>query len=212
MLVKTIRTSTGAPVIDFDISATPPASLASLIEALSAAVRAVDHWAPIEDELSSANKAPRSKVYGGKTPAQKIVQAGKPDIDLPSTDWFYRSREEIEKDHLRNLADAKTDDDRAAIESRTAELLAEFDRQEKAAARAVPKELRTAKRKLNEAHRAWSRAEQAIVAFKPASVAEAVALLDFAGKDALRGVYFHVDESDLKAVMRNAADAIRAAQ
>jgi hypothetical protein len=70
-----------------------------------------------------------------------VVTEGKPDIDLPPSDWFYHSRDEIEKDHVRKIAKAKTGKDRAAIKARTAELLADFDRQAKAHKATEPKEL-----------------------------------------------------------------------
>jgi hypothetical protein len=213
MLVETIQTST-APVTSFAIATKAQPTFSSLLATLSAAVAETERCASVEDNLSleySKVKTPRPSVLGGKTPAGKIIQEGRPDVDLPATDWFFRSREEIEKSHVRELADAKSDDERAAVESRTAELLAEFDRQEKGAARAVPKALRTAKRKLNAAHRAWDSAEQAIVAFRPASLAEAAALLEFAGKAGTRGVYFQPDDGDLKTIMRNAAAAIQSA-
>jgi hypothetical protein len=151
-------------------------------------------------------------VFGGKTSTVKIVQEGKPDTEVPAHDWFYYSREDIQKDLGRELLEAETDADRAAIEARRAEMLADFDRQAKACSRTVPKKLREARRKARGAHDAWSQAEQAIVRYKPTSLDDAVALLEFAGKGGMRNVYFMVDDGDLKTVMRNAAAAIRRAE
>ena len=185
--------------------------LSELIGSLNRAGAATDRWVPIEEELGLADRPPAIKVYGGKTPALKIVEKGKPDVDVPARDWYFYNREDIEKEKVRALANAKSDDDRDAVINRYTELLDEFDRQEKAARRAVPKPLRAAKRKLEEAHNAWLRAEQDIIHYRPTDLSDAAALLEFAGKDGTRGVYFHVDDADLKTIMRNAAAAIRQA-
>jgi hypothetical protein len=196
----------------------PPAINASkprfsnLLTAFEAAVAFVGEWCGVEDELSSAHPTDRPNIFGGTTSPQTIVRDGKPDIDIPPSDWFYRSRDDIEREAKRGFAKAGNDEEaRAAVHTRATELLAEFDRQEKEIASAVPKALRIAQRKLNEAHRAWNKAEQAIVSFKPANLADAIALLEFVGKPGTRGVFFQVNDEDLKTIMRNAAATMRLA-
>lgn len=178
----------------------------TLMADLEAALEAVRHWAPIEDELNIAfeKSAPKPKVYGGRTRAVRIVTEGRPDQDFPAEDWFYRQRESIEKDFTNKSATAKSDDERSAIKMKFDALLTEFDRQDRARARSIPKELRKAKREVRKAHEAWTAAEQAISDYRPQSLQEAQELLAFCSRD----TEIFPEEFDLKRVMQNAADAI----
>lgn len=201
---------TGAVARPLKKSAHAP-NLAGLIADLVSAIAETDKWCTIEDNLDYEFRKvapPHPKVLGGTTPAKKLVIVGELDMDIPASDWFYHSREDIEKARDKGLANAKTDEDRAVIEARAAERLAEFDRQEKARESAMPSKLREAKRKLGKAHDAWTRAEQAIANYKPKDAGEAVELLECVTADK-RGIYFQGDEEALRAIICNAADALR---
>ncbi|MBM7483349.1 glycine/D-amino acid oxidase-like deaminating enzyme [Bradyrhizobium sp. USDA 3686] len=199
-----------APVINFACPAAQ-SGLTALIARLNAAVAEVEKWAPIEDRLEgqfrkSAASAP--KVKGGVVPASTLMQDGKPDLEMPASDWFYRSRENIEKGHSEALARAETAADRAAADARYTTLLADWDAQEAAYNAARPRGLANAKRMLSKAHRAWSVSENAIVNYQPQSLAEVAEWLAYAGRDELRGVFFTPDEGHLKFMLRTASAAV----
>ncbi|WP_354178695.1 hypothetical protein [Bradyrhizobium sp. LA6.1] len=185
--------------------------LAALIDKLNAAVAQVERWSTLEDRLSdqfrrTAGAGP--KVKGGVTRASKLIRDGEPDLDMPASDWFYHSRESIEKNQAAALAGADRAEDRAEVEARSASLLADWDAQEAARDRAKPPGLAHAKRMLNKAHRAWTAAEDAIVNYQPTSLTEAVELMAYAGRDEMRSVFFAPGEGQLKFMMRNIGDAI----
>lgn len=142
-------------------------------------------------------QAPLPKVLGGMTDATTIIRAGKTD-EIPSFEWFYRSREEIEK--------------REKGERRTA-LLAEFSRQEKAGRSAYPKALRAAERAATKALRVWTFAEQALVHYRPSSAADALELLALAGRPARRNAmpYLEIDETDFRSLVRNCTTVLQKA-
>lgn len=197
------------PVINFACP-TAQRGLAALIADLTAAVALVEKWAPIEDRLSLEFRqaaGDKPKVKGGVTRASKLIREGEPDLDLPAEDWFFHSRDAIEESRAKALADADTAEGRVAVEERYAALLADWDAQEAAYNSKRPRGLVHAKRMVQKAHRAWSAAEAAIADYQPQTLAEAHELLAYAGLDGRR-VFFTPDETDLKAIMRNAAAAI----
>lgn len=199
-----------APAINFACPATQ-SGLTALIARLNAAVAEVEKWASIEERLDGQfrkSAGPAPKVKGGVVPASTLIRDGKPELEMPASDWFYRTREEIEKGHREALARAKTEADRAAADARFAVLLADWDTQEAAHNAAKPRGLVHAKRMLNKAHRAWSVVELEIVNFQPQSLAEVTEWLAFAGRDELRGVFFTPEEGALKHMMRTAAAAM----
>lgn len=179
---------------------------AALMADLEAALASVRHWAPIEDDLNIAfeKSAPKPKVYGGQRGALRIVVEGRADQEFPAEDWFYRRREDIEKDFSIEIAQVKSEDERSAIKMKFDGLLTEFDRQDRARAQSMPKALRKAKREVRKAHEAWTAAEQAISDYRPQSLQEARELLTFCSRDN----EIFPEEYDLKKVMQNAAEAI----
>jgi len=215
MSVAQPRTSTGAPVINFDakgLSAlTGAENLYSLIETFRGAERAIIAADDAFDKIKATlPKAERPRVFGGTTAASTLSMDGRAPITMPASDWYYYSRESIERDFDIKAKDADTDEGREALASKRAELLAELGKQEKAIAKAVPKALRDAERKRLEAHYAFTLAERAIVKLKPANVTEAVALLQYAGSEG-RFAEFTADERDLRKIMRNVAATIQSA-
>lgn len=197
--------------INFATVTKKPSRLPALLAAMDAAVAIVEKWAPSEDKLSSdySRARPSPKVYGGRTNEVRIVREGLPDTVIPAADWFYRSRDEIEKAHADALTEATTDEARAEVDACFAGRLADWDKQAKACQRSVPKELSTAQRMLSKGHNAWSRAELDIINYQPVDVADAMALLEFAGKPSGKGVFFDVEADALKQIMRKAAAAMR---
>lgn len=209
MRTNTTPTRKQAPVINFACPATQ-CGLAALIADLQAAVAQVEKWAPVEDRLSlefTKSAGPKPKVKGGRTNAAKLIRDGEPDLDMPADDWFFHSRDSIEESHAKALADADTEEARAAVDARYAALLADWDAQEAAYNSKKPRGFVHAKRMVQKAHRAWTAAEVAIVEYEPKTLTEAYELLAFAGMDGKR-VFFMPGEDDLKTIMRNAAAAI----
>jgi hypothetical protein len=197
------------PVINFACP-TAESRLFPLIAQFNAALAAVEKWAPIEDNLSmdfSHSRPQRPKVYGGRNGEGRIVRDGHDDVVIEAYDWFYSTRESIEKDHAIRLAEATTDDARAEVEQCFAGRLADWDRQERACKRAIPKALRDAKRNLNRAHRAWTTAELAIVNFRPANLSELAEWLAYASRCDRRD-FFTPDEEGLKFMMQTAAECV----
>jgi hypothetical protein len=198
-------TKTASPVINF--ATETKTSLSVLIAAFAAAEHEVGEAATIEDEFPRQRND--IKILGGMSPATVIATEGKEPVTIPASEWFYRSRGEIERDLALNLANASAED-RAGIEERFAALLRECDQQSDAIKRAIPKGKKTAERRLAKAHRALNAAEDDIINFEPTSMSEAAALLEFvscSGRSC-----FTPDDRDLHTIMRNAAAAIRAAQ
>jgi hypothetical protein len=205
MIVEPLRTSTVAPAINV---ALPVGRLSDLITAFEAAERQLGVACEADDKYPHRREAP--KVFGGITAASTFVIDGRPDVHIPASEWFYRSREDIELDYAQRRLNAKTVEEFDAIEQRFNELRAECDRQLKAIERAVPRGRRQAERKLNAAHRAVSAAERRILNYKPASLDEAVTLLEYTSGGKRRSC-FSTDEDDLHTIMLNVADAIRRA-
>ena len=205
--VTSSETSTGAPAINFAATLQPRRRLAALIEAFNRAERAL----AVANDVAEAIPDPKgaARVMGGVNPATRIVIEGKADVEVPAHEWFYRSLEEIDRDRKLTLQDAKTKQERSEIQSRFGGYRAEFLRQQKELA--APKAKRDAERKLNEAHRALSAAENKIVNYRPADLAEAAALLSHAGVDK-RDSCFTCDVDDLRNIMRNVAETIRRAE
>lgn len=203
--MPTLNQSTSNPPINFACPSSG-ATAASLMADLEAAVASVRHWAPIEDHLNLkfSKSALKPKVLGGRTGAFRVIAEGKPDEEYASGDWFYTSREEIEKDFRIKAAKAANDDEREAIKAKFDALLAEFDQQVRARAKSMPTALRKAKREVRKAHDAWTAAEQAISDYRPQSSQEAQELLAFCSRDN----EIFPDEYDLKRVMQNAAEAL----
>ncbi|WP_368507883.1 hypothetical protein [Bradyrhizobium lupini] len=165
----------------------------------------------IEDRLSLAynrTKPGEPKVYGGRNGASRIMRDGHDDVVIEAYDWFYTSRDSIEKDRARHLEAATSDDVRAEVEQCFTARLTDWDRQERACRRAIPKALREAKRNLKRAHKAWTKAELAIINFRPTCQQDAIDLLVYAGRDEARGVFFTPDDAELKHLMRNVAVAL----
>jgi hypothetical protein len=205
MLVQPLRTSTVAPVTNVPL---PASRLSDLITAFEVAERQLGVACEAEGKYPHRRETP--KVFGGITPASTFVIDGRPDAHIPASEWFYRSREDIEYDYTQRLLDAKTVEEFDAIEQRFTELRAECDRQLKEIERAIPRGRRQAERKLNAAHRAVSAAERKILNYKPANLDEAVTLLEYTSGGKRRSC-FSSDEDDLHTIMLNVADAIRRA-
>jgi hypothetical protein len=196
---------TASSVINF--ATETKTSLAALIATFAAAEREVGEAADAEDAIPY--KPAGIKVRGGMTPASVLAVEGQAPVTIPTSEWFYRSREDIERDYQIKLAKAAPAE-LAELDERFATLLRECDAQIEANKRAIPKGKRAADRRLAKAHRALTSAEDDIINFEPASVSEAVALLEYASRSSRS--CFMPDEHAFRTIMRNAAAAIRAAQ
>jgi hypothetical protein len=196
---------TASPVINF--ATETKTSLAALIAAFADAEREVGEAADAED--ANSYKPAGIAVRGGVSLATAITTEGKAPVTIPASDWFYRSREAIERDLACHLADASADD-RACIEERFAALLRECKQQSDAIKRAIPKGKQKAERRLAKAHRVLSAAEDDIINFEPTCMSDAVALLEFASRSSRS--CFMPDEHAFRTIMSNAAAAIRATQ
>ncbi|TFV71696.1 hypothetical protein E4K64_25550 [Bradyrhizobium frederickii] len=181
--------------------------LTALIARLNAAVAEVEKWAPIEERLGEQfrKSAEKPKVKGGTTPASTLIRDGKPELEMPASDWFFHTRESIMEGHAKALKAAESAEARAAVNERYAALLADWDAQEAAYNSKRPRGLVHAKRMLSKAHRAWSVAEMDIVNYRPQSIAEVAEWLAYAGRNEMRGVFFTPTEGDLKQMMTIAA-------
>lgn len=195
-----------APAINFACP-TAQSGLAALIARLNAAVAEVEKWAPIEERLGDQfrKSAEKPKVKGGTTPASTLIRDGKPELEMPASDWFFHTRESIVEGLAKALKAAESAEARAAVDERYAALLSEWDAQEAAYNSAKPRGLAHAKRMLSKAHRAWSVAENEIVNYRPQSGAEVAEWLAYAGRTEMRGVFFTPTEGDLKQMMAVAA-------
>jgi hypothetical protein len=199
-----------------DLSSSAKPTLANLIAKMMATREAANAACTKLDEVEEANSfvsEPKPKVRGGSTESVTLTKGSDTTV-LPSRDWFYSSREEIEKQGIEAATKAVTDEDRQAAESHTAELLADWDRQQKACKRAVPKAVRTAQRESQRALTAWTKAEQAIVHYHPASVVEAVELLTLAGRDPTRvkGLpRIDIGEVDYRTIVHNCSTVLQEA-
>jgi hypothetical protein len=147
-------------------------------------------------------------VLGGLTQGSTITTDGQEPVVIPPSEWFYRSREEIEKSRDRKLAGAAATD-LPQIKERFAALLRECDQQIADIERAVPRRKRAAERRLEKAHCTLSAAEEDIIQFKPTSISEATALLEFVSSASYAKSCFMPDEDGLKTIMANVAAALR---
>ena len=162
---------------------------------LSIAGEADDRYPPISKSV---------RIFGGIIPASTLVVEGKPPATVEVSEWFYRSREDIERDYTVQTEKAMPAGERLVIEDHFADLRKECTRQLRAAARSVPKAQREAKRNLDAAHEA----EQRILGYKPANLSEAVTLIEYVSKGKRRSC-FTTDENDLHAIMLNVASVIK---
>jgi hypothetical protein len=154
-------TSTGAPVVNVTakgLSAlTGAQNLASLIEAFRAAERAIITADDAEVEIKATLPKPaHPRVFGGITPASTLIVEGRPTVEMEASEWFYTSRESIEKDRAIYISDAKTDAERDGVAARFQALLADWDAQQETIDKAIPKGLRSAARKLEDAYGAYT--------------------------------------------------------
>lgn len=196
-----------APVINFGCPTTQ-STLDKLIADFCAAERELAAALNTQEEVP---EPPRLKVeiYGGETEEVRIKRGYNPEQIIPAGAWCYRSREDIERNHRQDLAAAKTNEERSAVEAKTDALLAEYNRLERAHKRSIPKAYRAAARRVDLAHRALTRAELAVINHRPSNISDAVALLTFAGGDE-RASKFMVDEAELRHVMKNVSIALQA--
>lgn len=190
------KARTTQPPINFAISPGRP-NLAALIENLRVTKTAAETACTALSAAEEKHRRPdgklarpaRPKVYGGMTEPMAIEIAGK-RTDNPSREWFFTSREQIEKEG-------------------TPEQLSDWDRQEKANARAYPSEIRKAERAQHKALDTWTTAEWAFVDYRPQSIAEAAELLALAGAPHKRGgLFLEVGEEGLTLIARNCAKAL----
>jgi hypothetical protein len=197
--------TTGAPVINFAAGTGPKAapcsrksSLSALIDNLIATKNAAETACAKQGDTEtkfSFNQRSLPKVFGGMTDATTITRADKTD-EIPSMEWYYSSREEIEKHETGK---------------RRAALLAEFSRQQKACQSSYPRALRAAERAATKALHIWTAAEQALVHYRPTSAAEAIELLALAGRPTGRNatLYLEIDEADLRSIVRTCAAVLQ---
>jgi hypothetical protein len=197
--------STASSVINF--ATETKTSLSVLITAFADAERKLGE--AIDADEAITHKPAKIRLLGGISPATVIATDGQAPVSIPASEWFYRSREEIERDLALNLANASAED-RAGIEERFAALLRECDQQSDAIKRAIPKGKKTAERRLAKAHHALNAAEDDIINFEPTSMTEAAALLEFVSRSGRS--CFMPDEHAFRTIMQNAAAAIRASQ
>jgi hypothetical protein len=197
--------STASSVINF--ATETKTSLAALIAAFADAERKLGE--AIDADEAITHKPAKIRILGGISPATVIATEGKEPVTIPASEWFYHSREDIERDRDRFFAEASAED-RVQVVDRFSTLLREYDEQSEANERAIPKGKHKAELRLAKAHRELSAVERKIINFKPSGMTEAVALLEYASRG--KRYCFTADEADLHTIMRNAASAIRAAQ
>ncbi|WP_445490246.1 hypothetical protein [Rhodopseudomonas sp. RCAM05734] len=181
-----------------------PSSLTDLVTAFAAAEQEVAAAAEAEEAFPYDARTPC--VEGGTNPAIQIVTDGK-SLEIPAAKWFYRSREEIQRSYDGCVAEA-TAEQLKEIEQRFSGYRVEYEMQEKALARQIPRGKRAAERRLAKAHRALTAIEEKIINFSPTNLEDAAALLEYVGES--RRTCFTADEHDLLQIMRNVAEAVRA--
>jgi hypothetical protein len=189
-----------------DFSTASLSKLSDLLAAFDAAERELG-LACIEDDKFPSTRE-HVKIFGGAIPATTLVIEGRPTERIEASEWFYRSRDEIERQYAVRRAEATTVEDSDAVEQRFAELRAECDRQLKEIARNIPRGKKKAERRLKAAHRTVAAVERKILNYKPADLNEAVTLLEYTsgGK---RRTCFSTDEEDLHTIMLNVAGVIK---
>jgi hypothetical protein len=195
-----------ASVINFACPTAKPI-LEKLIADLQAAGRELKAALDAQEEVGDPPSL-TVKIYGGESEEVRLKRGDLPEQVIPGGPWHYRSLEDIKRDHLLNMREATTDEERAAVEARTDELLAEYRRQEKAHKRSIPKGCRAAERRVEKAHRWLSKAELAIINYRPTDAAEAVELLTLGGNTD-RNSLFTPGEGELRHMMANAAAVLR---
>jgi hypothetical protein len=172
-----------------DLIRTLAATKAAAEAACTAQSRAEEKHRTADGKLA---RPARPKVCGGMT-EPIVIEVGGRHTEQPACEWFFSSREEIEK-------------------SGTPDHLADWDRQVKANASAYPKEVQAAERAAERALDAWTSAERALVRYRPTTAAEATELLQLAGAPTKKGVlYLDIDDHSLKTIVKNCATALLAA-
>lgn len=199
MRVSSQTGRTNKPPIDF-AAVSSKRSLSDLIRTLAATKAAAEAACTAQSRAEEKHRGAdgklarpaRPKVYGGMTEVM-VIMVGEKRTEQPAHEWFYSSREEIEK-------------------SGTPEQLADWDQQEKVNAKAYPKEIKAAERAALKALDAWTAAEHALTRYRPQSIAEAADLLALADAPHKSGALFlEVGEEGLQAIAGNCAKALREA-
>jgi hypothetical protein len=194
-----------SPVIDFATASAP--KLADLLDAFTAAERELG-LACTEDDKFPGNRQ-RVEVLGGIVAASTlIIDDGRPPARFEASEWFYHSRDDIERDYTNRILDVKTQEEFDVVEQRFTDLRTECDRQQQAIDRAIPRGKRAAERRLERAHRAVSAAEQKILRYKPTCLSEAATLLEYVSGGKRRNC-FSTNENDLHTIMLNVASVIQ---
>lgn len=199
MRAQQITSQTTQHPLNFAVSTRRP-NLAALIENLRVTKLAAEAALTVQSQAEEKHRTPegklvrpaRPKVCGGTTEPM-VIEIGGRRTEQPAHEWFYSSREEIEK-------------------SGTPEQLADWDQQEKANASAYPREVRAAERAALKALDVWTAAERALVRYRPTSTEEAIELLELAGGPLKKGCLgLDVDDHSLKSIAKNCATALLAA-
>jgi len=195
-----------ASVINFACPTAEPI-LEKLIADFQAAGRELKAALDAQDKVGEPPSL-KVKIYGGESEEVRLKRGDLPEQVIPGGSWYYRSLEDIERDHRQSMEEATTDEQRTAVQAKIDELLAEYRRQEQAHERSIPKGCRAAARRVEKAHRRLSRAELAIINYRPTDTAEAIELVTLAG-DTDRNSLFAPDETELRHMMANAAAVLR---
>jgi len=204
MFVSSTALASGVAVPASDEISNPAATpLAVLIENLRVTKAAAEEACSAQSVAEDKHRRPdggfarptRPRVCGGISDPTTII-VGDKRTELPAKEWFFSNREEVEK-HGKP------------------EQLADWDRQEKANAKDYPREILKAERAAGKALKVWTAAEQAIVRYRPTSVAEAVELLTLAGRDpTIRSKgepRLDIDEADYRAIVHNCSVVLQGA-
>jgi hypothetical protein len=176
-------------------------ALASLIDKFKDANRVLGDALKRADYIDEP-RLPAIRVYGGTTKSMTIVIDGDTKT-LPAEDWFFHSGDQIREDLKKTLKLAPTSE-HEAIKKRYDGYWSEYAQQHKANKKATATKRRE-EAAVQKAYRAESRALRAILEHDPASVEEALLLLEFGTAE--EAIW---DDNDLRTVMENAARTLRA--
>lgn len=193
-------------------------NLSAILAKMTAATVAYGTAATREDKADNALRrlapAEMPKVVGGISKGLTLIVDDKPQ-SIPSSEFYYRSHEEIDRAMNAKKSEAKTAAERRTVEANRKSLHAALkkdaariaDATVRSVPRAVITEARRADIALKKASTAYDKAKDALLAFRPNSAADAATLLEYCITKAASDIIH--DTADAAAIMKNAAKAIR---
>jgi hypothetical protein len=118
-------------VINFATSRGP--SLSTLLADFDAAERLLSVACETDEQYPAISRS--VKIFGGIVPASTLIVEGKPPATLAASEWFYRSREDIEREYTVQIEKAMPAGERLVIEDHFVALRKECTRQLRASDR-----------------------------------------------------------------------------